>query len=240
MENKYVNDFNETVKKYYKDLSKFTPMSKDEERKLLIRAKNNDIYAQNKILEANLKFVFEIAKRYKGHGVPLEDLISEGNLGLIKAIYKFDLSKDVKFFSYAVWWIKQYIISYVKKNYKKESVEQSDQETFYDNYDNDKVADFEDDRINIMDVIMSNEKDIIEDEVKREQHMLISHALKSLDERSRIVVEMYYGLNGDESMTLSEIGDCLDLSKERIRQICSKALKHIKNDIVLEMKLSRI
>ena len=236
MNNKYVNDFNETVKKYYRDLSKFNPMTKEEERKLLIRAKNNDIVAQNKILESNLKFVFDIAKRYKGHGVPLEDLISEGNIGLIKAIHKFDLSRDVKFFSYAVWWIKQSIISYVKKNYVKDNVEKSDQELYYDNLDDINMKDFEDERIGLMDVIMSNEKETIENELNNEKTILIKNALNTLDERSKIVIEMYYGFNSDKKMTLSEIGEIFSLSKERIRQICNKSLEQIKDYIVCQSK----
>ena len=112
----YANDFSPTVTTYYKELGKYRPIQKDEETELIIRAKNGDINAQNKILEANLRFVFNIAKRYKGMGVPLLDLISEGNLGLMKAIKKFDPNRDNKFITYAVWWVRESIKQFIKEN----------------------------------------------------------------------------------------------------------------------------
>ena len=102
MANAYANDFTTTVKTYYNDLKKCKPISRQRESELILRAKNGDLKAQNTILEANLRFVFNVAAKYKGNGVPLSDIISEGNLGLIKAIEKFDPSKNVKFISYDV------------------------------------------------------------------------------------------------------------------------------------------
>ena len=108
--NVYVNDFNTTVQTYYADLKKYKSISREKEQELFkLIKKNDDVQAKNKIIESHLKFVFDVAKKYKGHGVPLEDLISEGNMGLTKAIEKFDENKGVKFISYAVWWIKQAI-----------------------------------------------------------------------------------------------------------------------------------
>ena len=112
--NSYVNDFNEAVNNYYESLKKCKPVSREEERKLVKLAKQGDISAKNRILESNLRFVFNVAKNYKGCGVSLNELISEGNMGLIKAIEKFDLTKEVKFISYAVWWIRQGIQAYIK------------------------------------------------------------------------------------------------------------------------------
>lgn len=234
--NKYVNDFNETVKQYYKDLKKYSPMSKDEERKLLIKAKNNDLNAQNKILEANLRFVFEVAKRYKGNGVPLEDLISEGNMGLIKAIQKFDLSRDVKFYSYAVWWIKQSIIAFLKENYNKNIIEKSEETLFNNSIDNSKLSDCEDDRVHYMESIMSNESDLNDLEKNNEISFIITKTLNGFDERSKEMIIKYYGLDGDEPMTLSEVGEIYGISKERVRQICKKSLETLKNKLEYVVK----
>ena len=234
--NKYVNDFNETVKQYYKDLKKYSPMSKDEERKLLIKAKNNDLNAQNKILEANLRFVFEVAKRYKGNGVPLEDLISEGNMGLIKAIQKFDLSRDVKFYSYAVWWIKQSIIAFLKENYNKNIIEKSEETLFNNSIDNSKMSDCEDDRVHYMESIMSNESDLNDLEKNNEISFIITKTLNDFDERSKEMIIKYYGLDGDEPMTLSEVGEIYGISKERVRQICKKSLETLKNKLEYVVK----
>mgnify|MGYP003450675937 FL=1 len=87
-----------------------------------------------------------------------------------------------------------------------------------------------------MDVIMSNEKETIENELNNEKTILIKNALNTLDERSKIVIEMYYGFNSDKKMTLSEIGEIFSLSKERIRQICNKSLEQIKDYIVCQSK----
>ena len=88
--NQYANDFTETVRVYYDDLKKYKPLTKAKERRLLKKCKKGNLKAKNEILEANLKFVFDVAKHYTGRGVSISDLISEGNLGLIKSIEKFD------------------------------------------------------------------------------------------------------------------------------------------------------
>jgi RNA polymerase primary sigma factor len=85
MSNAYINDFNTTVQTYYKELKKCNPISKEKQFELIKRAKKNDLKAKNTILTSNLKFVFDVAKNYKGCGVPLEDLISEGNLRTYKS-----------------------------------------------------------------------------------------------------------------------------------------------------------
>lgn len=88
MANAYINDFNTTVQTYYKELKSCNPISKDREKELITKAKKNNIMARNEILSSNLKFVFNVAKNYKGCGVPLEDLISEGNLRIDKGYRK--------------------------------------------------------------------------------------------------------------------------------------------------------
>ena len=107
--NNYVNDFNEAVVNYYESLKKCKPVSREEERRLVKLAKQGDILAKNKILESNLRFVFNVAKNYRGCGISINELISEGNMGLIKAVEKFDVTKGYKFSTYATWWIRQAI-----------------------------------------------------------------------------------------------------------------------------------
>lgn len=96
---------------YLKEIAKVKPLSREEERELAVKAKKGDQQAINTILTANLKFVVKVASRYQNRGLTLGELISEGNQGLIKAIQKFEPERDNKFISYAVWWIKQKIIS---------------------------------------------------------------------------------------------------------------------------------
>ncbi len=98
------------LQSYLKDISKFQALSREEEHALGVRARDGDVDAMNKLVQANLKFVVKIASRYQNRGLSLSELISEGNIGLIKAIEKFDPDKDIKLISYAIWWIKQRIM----------------------------------------------------------------------------------------------------------------------------------
>jgi len=98
------------LQNYLNEISKFKTLSREEEHDLAIKAKNGDMDAMNKLIQANLKFVVKIASRYQNRGLSLSELISEGNIGLIKAIEKFDPDKDIKLISYAIWWIKQRIM----------------------------------------------------------------------------------------------------------------------------------
>ena len=98
------------LQNYLKEISKYTSLSREDEHELGIRARNRDSEAINRLVQANLKFVVKIASRYQNRGLSLSELISEGNIGLIKAIEKFDPDKDIKLISYAIWWIKQRIM----------------------------------------------------------------------------------------------------------------------------------
>jgi RNA polymerase primary sigma factor len=95
---------------YFREISKYPLLTPEEEKEYIKKAKEGDKTAIEKIILSNLRFVVEIASKYRGMGVPIEDLINEGNIGLIKAIKYFDPKKGVKFLSYAIWWIRQSIM----------------------------------------------------------------------------------------------------------------------------------
>lgn len=97
------------VKLYLKDIGRVSLLSADEEIELAIKMADGDVEARNKLISANLRLVVSIAKKYVGRGMPFLDLIQEGNLGLIKAVEKFDHTKGFKFSTYATWWIRQAI-----------------------------------------------------------------------------------------------------------------------------------
>lgn len=101
----------ESLRLYFKDIYKCNFLSLEQEIELSNRIKNGDINALNTLVKSNLKFVITVAKQYQGQGLSLEDLISEGNLGLIRAAKEYDGSKGFKFISYAVWWIRQSIVA---------------------------------------------------------------------------------------------------------------------------------
>jgi RNA polymerase primary sigma factor len=95
---------------YLKDIAKFKPLKRQEEHDLIITVKKGDQNAMKRLVEANLRFVVSVAANYRNQGMPISDLVNEGNIGLIRAAKRFDETKGFKFISYAVWWIRQAIL----------------------------------------------------------------------------------------------------------------------------------
>lgn len=110
------NRDSKSIDKYLSDVSKEVMITADQEVELAKRIKQGDDEALNKLVNANLRFVISVAKQYQGHGLTLEDLIAEGNIGLITAAKRFDETKGFKFISYAVWWIRQSIMQAIAEN----------------------------------------------------------------------------------------------------------------------------
>ena len=105
-----VNESNRSLSRYLEEIGDFEPLNPDREVELAIKIKKDDHSALEELVKANLRFVVSVAKDYQGQGLPLTDLINEGNLGLIKAAGRFDETRGFKFISYAVWWIRQSIL----------------------------------------------------------------------------------------------------------------------------------
>ena len=229
--NQYANDFTETVRVYYDDLKKYRPLTKAKERRLLKKCKKGNLKAKNEILESNLRFVFDIARHYTGRGVPISELISDGNMGLLRAIEKFDESKDVKFISYAVWWIRQAMLESIKKINAINFVEIEPNTDNDVSMDKKLIEDDEDDTYFNND--FSNENDEKESEIKIGQKNIVIKLLNVLDERERDVIESYYGINDKKELTLTDIGKKYNLSSERVRQIKKKGLMKLRTEMLL-------
>jgi RNA polymerase primary sigma factor len=101
---------------YLNEIRRYPLLSREDELELARKVRAGDMKAQEKLVRSNLRFVVSIAKKYVGNGVPLEDLINDGNLGLVKAAERFDPERGFKFISYAVWWIRQSILVSVSEN----------------------------------------------------------------------------------------------------------------------------
>ena len=232
MANQYVNDFSTTVKTYYDELKKYKPITRAKEKELILKAKNGDLNAQNEILTANLRFVFNVASRYKGNGAAISDLISEGNMGLVKAIQKFNPEKDVKFISYAVWWIRNAMQEFIKKRQTILNIEKEDDclnsPVITDSFN----VDDEDDYVTKMETVLSNEEDETKRELHKNQKKIVDELLSKLSWRERFIIEQYYGINEKEK-NLEEIGRMLGITKERVRQIKGQSLKKLRSDILL-------
>ena len=104
-----------SVQRYLKELRRYPPMTRKEEMETLARARKGDQKAIERLVTSNLRFVVSVALEYQGRGVPLSDLIAEGNMGLMEALNRFDETRGYKFISYAVWWIRQAILNALKR-----------------------------------------------------------------------------------------------------------------------------
>ena len=109
----YMDDDKDVLSIYLKQINKIPMISHEEEYELALKAQQGDKKAREKLINSNLRFVVTVAKKYQGQGLPLEDLINEGNIGLLTAIDKFEPDKGYHFISYAVWWIRQSIMKAV-------------------------------------------------------------------------------------------------------------------------------
>lgn len=105
------NRENKSLDQYFHEIGRYELLSPDEEMELAIKIRKGDLNAQNKLVNSNLRFVVSVAKMYQNQGLSLGDLINEGNIGLVKAAQRFDETRGFKFISYAVWWIRQGIMS---------------------------------------------------------------------------------------------------------------------------------
>ena len=230
--NQYANDFTETVKIYYDDLKRTKPMTRAKERRLLRQCRQGSLKARNEIIESNLKFVFDVARRYTGRGVSISDLISEGNMGLMYAIDKFDESKDVKFISYAVWWIRHSMLDAIRRKKLKSLVEVEPDDT-YNNVSAIHSEDEEDEEVKKVDTFFSDSSEEFEREMQATQTKLINNIMSSLSEREEMIINHYYGINGSEKLNLIEIGNKMGITSERARQIKNQGIKKMRSNALL-------
>ena len=257
----------DALQAYLRALSRLPRLSADEERELGRRIRSGDGEALRRLVEGNLRFVVSYAKRYRGLGVPFLDLIHEGNLGLMEAARRFDPDRNVKFITYAVWWVRQAImhalsgqvrafslpqkLSGVAARFGREVAELTEQlervPTTSEIAEDLEISEADVDalrRIGSSDVSLSEhigagdadspelgdmieqvavppiDESLIHDAAVRR----VRDALTELEEKEREVVTLRFGLDRDgEPRTLQEVGDTLGLSRERIRQIESRA-----------------
>jgi RNA polymerase primary sigma factor len=204
---------NNSISLYFKDIDGITHLKRNEEYELAQRIQDGDEEALNKLVTSNLKFVVMIAKEYTKYGVPLSDLISEGNIGLIRAAKKFDKTKGVKFISYAVWWIRNSLNECVNLYKTKASVVNIDLNG-QDEY-----------KLKGGVINQAFEEDIVQNISSKGA---VDNLLKCLKEREVKILSLYFGLYGEKEQTLNEISDTMGITAERTRQILHTSLNKLK------------
>lgn len=211
--------YSNTLAPYFKSINPCKGLSREKEAELGKRIQEGDTDAIHELVEANLQFVVRTAKKYYNSGIPMEDLISEGNFGLYKAAKKFDYTKGKKFITYAVWWIKAAIQEYIK-----ECKGQND-EVSMDEYMNIKDNDQAD--YNESADALNNEYEEKLTEIQS-RGMAIDELMECLQERESQILTLYFGLHGEKQMNLKEISDEMQISSERVRQIVNTSLTKMK------------
>lgn len=223
-----VSDYEQSTGAYLKDIGGFKPLTKQDEMKLWRRIKKNpeDVEAKDKLINSNLKFVVSVANSYKGRGLSMSDLVAEGNIGLMKAYYKFDPKKDVKFISYSVHWIRQSIMEALQK---RNSIDSEDLPLDYEKQDDGVDEDYieANNTPNLITRFVDNDKDSEVERVKKQKQAL-EMLFSSLNEREKEIIIRYFGISRDGE-TLEEIGKTLNLTKERVRQIKEDGLKKLRS-----------
>lgn len=202
------------------------PLEPEEERKLLEKLGDlNDTEVKSILIERNLRLVVYIAKKFDNTGVGVEDLISIGTIGLIKAINTFKLDKKIKLATYASRCIENEILMYLRRS-AKTKMEVSIDEPLNVDWDGNEL---------LLSDILGTEEDIIyrdlEDEVDRE---LLKNAMTILSEREKTIIDLRFGLSNEqgEEMTQKEVADLLGISQSYISRLEKKIMKRLKKEML--------
>ncbi|HEX3386977.1 MAG TPA: RNA polymerase sigma factor RpoD/SigA [Mucilaginibacter sp.] len=262
------NRDSQSLDKYLNDISKIGLVTAEEEVILTRKIREGDQAALHKLTTANLRFVVSVSKKFQNQGLTLNDLISEGNMGLIKAARRFDETKGFKFISYAVWWIRQGILSAIaeqsrmvrlpmnqvgalsqlhrafgklEQEYEREPSVDELAEVMDRTTENiaemigrsrrqvSLDAPFGAEEVNsLLDVLPSGERTTDDVLIRESVSVTLTDALKSLPERERFIIILFFGIGQSRPHTLEDISARCMLTTERIRQLKDKALQHLR------------
>ncbi len=265
------NRESQSLERYFNEISKVDLLTPEEEVELAKRIKQGDELALEKLTKANLRFVVSVAKQYQNRSLSLNDLINEGNLGLVKAAQKFDETRGFKFISYAVWWIRQSIMQALAEQSRivrlplnrtgalsKINKTFAELEQVYEREPTaeelSKILDMDEKEItstlslsarqlsvdapfqegesnSLLDVLENKNTEDTDRSVNYTDSLRIEteRALSTLTTREQQVLRMTFGIGGEHPMSLEQIGEKLNLTRERVRQIKEKAIKKLRS-----------
>ena len=198
-----------------------TPFTTEEENQLVIKLSNGDQKVRDLLIEHNLRLVVYIARRFENTGVDLDDLVSVGTIGLIKAVNSFNADKNIKLATYASRCIENEILMHLRKTLKIKS-EVSFDEPLNTDYEGNEL---------VLSDVMGTDADAVYKKIESgvEKDLLIN-ALKRLNDREREIMELRYGLNGTEEKTQKEVADMLGISQSYISRLEKKIIGRLKKE----------
>ena len=220
----FINKYNVENYVYFINSSEFLPppLSKEEEEYYFRQFKNGDPNAKNKLIEHNLRLVVYVAKKYDVNSSYLEDLVSIGCLGLIKAITTFDIDKNFKLATYASRCIENEILMHLRKT-SKQRLEVSIDEPLNVDYDGNELL--------LADILSIQEDNVIDEICDDEQRKVMYKAIEQLKPREKEIIKLRYGLDNGEEMTQKDVADKLNISQSYISRLEKKIIKKLKSKL---------
>lgn len=198
------------------------PMNREEEAITIEAFMNGSLTARDKLIERNLRLVVYIARRFENTGTNIEDLISIGSIGLIKAIETFNTEKKIKLATYASRCIENEILMHLRKTSKLKS-EVSFDEPLNSDADGNEL---------LLSDILGTEEDIISEDVEKKiERQFMFSAIDLLDQREKYIMECRFGLNGKEEMTQKEVADLLGISQSYISRLEKKIIHDLREEL---------
>ena len=197
------------------------PLDEKEEQKLLERLMEKDKSAKDTLIERNLRLVVYIAKKFENSGVNIEDLISIGTIGLMKAINSYNLEKNIKLATYASRCIENEILMHLRKNNKIKTEISIDEPINTDSEGND---------LSLGDILGTESDSIFKSIEEDDNKKVLLMAIQKLNKREKIIMQLRYGFDGVEELTQKEVADKLGISQSYISRIEKKVINNLKKD----------
>ncbi len=200
------------------------PLDGEEEKILLEKLMLKDVDAKNTLIERNLRLVVYIAKKFENSGVNIEDLISIGTIGLMKAINSYNLDKNIKLATYASRCIENEILMFLRKNNKIKSEISIDEPINTDSEGND---------MSLADILGTDNESIYKSVEDNDNKKVLLNAIKKLNKREKTIMQLRYGFDGVDELTQKEVADKLGISQSYISRIEKKVINNLKKDFLL-------